>query len=49
VVEQRDENTLPGRPTPKWQDDIKTDQIKSVGMARTGLVRLLKGEGGKLL
>jgi len=49
VVEQRDENASPGRRTPKWQDDIKTDQIKSVGIARTGLVRLLIGEGGKLL
>jgi hypothetical protein len=42
-------NASRGRRTPTWQNDIKTDQIKSVGMARTGLVRLLIGEGGKLL
>jgi len=49
VVEQSDENASIRRRTPTWQDDIKTVQTNSVGMARTGLVRLLIGKGGKLL
>jgi len=49
VVEQRDQNASIRRRKPTWQDDIKTDQTNSVGMVRSGLVRLLIGRGGKLL